>query len=874
MKRGLAIFWRWVDLVGYGVIAACLWVVIAAALPTLLGAVSGFLASFSPSVLVCIICFPVVALSVALGRGRWRGFFGFRHLLTYPPLWVAVVASIAAHWLLVAMSGSPAAPLTSALVLAALAVLACLIAVAVCLTVLDAYGWRIRRPVGRGDSASEKPAGRQSGPVDFNQLTEWLRDDREVEHPDDDRFEHKEVARRIADRLKLSEDEAPTVAVVGPLGSGKSTIKCFVKHYLRENEKRRVEIVDISLWPFDTPEAAVAGILRALVQALSKHVNVLSIAGLSDEYISTIEHVGGRWGAAARLLRSDGRPEAVAERLSRVAAMIDIRFILWIEDLERFAGLHGSGGGARLSGEQAALRDAERLGAIRALLFQLDRCDSVSVVVSDSSLHTRFDVGKIARFVERLPRTKPTEVWRQIAILRTECLNGYPRTIIDPVGPKVRGELVPPEGPDAFAMRLRLHMPTESGSNIQQAVVLLLETPRALKSSLRVVLETWKQLAGEIDFDDVLVASVLREARPDVFALIDENIEVFRDEGWKPLASRTDKTDPNHVQHELDSLVESEPSERLRAAVHAVIAFLFPAISGTSRNARAEERPQGVRRSDYWERYMATPGVSDNESDQAALRAIEAWQAGEDNDLVARVLDNSRAGRIEAFSRQLGRQNMCRLLKEVAHAVRHQPDVTWNAEHYAPGISNIWGICQRRPPPEDVLLATLLELTRELVPIHLPLAWNINWLFAGDRQNNDAPELLNNEEMRVTAWREVVSVLKASFSPDGEDNLFAALRDGYPLVLYYVAWGPKQVHSGRREGEPFEGWAAFSDVLLSLAKKHPNVGVPVIAAFITRGGTRSSMGGTRRMARLLPSIARPQRSMRKRQVGYSTRSDW
>lgn len=224
------------------------------------------------------------------------------------------------------------------------------------------------------------------------------------------------------------------MAVVGPLGSGKSTIRSLIEHHLAAH--RSVEMLHISLWPFDSAEAAVAGILRSVIRSLGKHVNILAVAGLSEQYVTVIERVGGRWGALAGLLRGESRPQAILDNLAAIATTAGVKLVLWIEDMERFTGAD------RLPPEEAAIRKAERLGPILSLLFLLERCESISVIVADTSLRSRLDVGKIARFIESPPRLTAKRVWRQIAILRTACLA---EELIDPASPEYRKTLTVPE---------------------------------------------------------------------------------------------------------------------------------------------------------------------------------------------------------------------------------------------------------------------------------------------------------------------------------------------------------------------------------------------------------------------------------------------
>ena len=186
---------------------------------------------------------------------------------------------------------------------------------------------------------------------DFDALRGWLRDDSPVDTPAMDLFHHDDVARRMAERLSQS-DAAPTMALIGSLGSGKLTIGKLVEYRLRN--VRHVRLIHISLWPFDSTETAVRGILRAIIGELGRHVNVLPLVGLSDDYVTAVEKTAGRYGGIARLLRGTSDPEEVLQQFSGIACAAGLRLVLWIEDLERFSGGNQLEGdlraGARLSG--------------------------------------------------------------------------------------------------------------------------------------------------------------------------------------------------------------------------------------------------------------------------------------------------------------------------------------------------------------------------------------------------------------------------------------------------------------------------------------------------------------------------------------------
>jgi hypothetical protein len=678
--------------------------------------VTGYLASLRSDTLATATLVFVVTVLWPLGRGRWMAFLGFRHFWTYPPLWPAIATAL----LLMAMYTGGTASWEPVL------------------EHLESLWWLVAQipqwmwlAVGAGAIAlvvfTEDSAPRAQAPGHSDDglaaLVGWLRDDREIESPQDDRFGHDVVARRIVERLTKSDGENPTMAVVGPLGSGKSTIRRLVEHHLKSH--RSIQTLNVSLWPFDSAEAAVAGILRSVVAALGQHVGTLPLMGLSERYVSAIERVGGRWGVLARFLGRESQPGSTLQRLALIATAAGIKLVLWIEDMERFTGAD------RLPPDEAALREAERLGPILSLLVLLDRCDSISVVVGDTSLRSRLDVGKIARFVESPPRLEPVQIWRQIAILRSACLA---EPYIDPAGDQYRETLSPPADESKFNIWAWSIKGTEP--RVQEAVAILTNTPRVFKSALRLTWETWERIGGEIDIDSVLVASVLRVSRPDIFALVDEHVDLFR-LGFRDAFAGSDSNGRSHpVMMQLDALLARENTERERNAVKALIGFVFPAAMRTwNRDDEFISCPQGLsvlRHADYWRRYLSLPEVGQGFSDQGALRSIAAWKARKESDLLARLIEPRRASQIGTFVGQFSPSELCRLLADIAGALRDESASGWDMGEHAPGITSVWQMMRRRHPASEQLAQAVAGLMMDLVAHHLPLANDIYYFFAHD----------------------------------------------------------------------------------------------------------------------------------------------
>lgn len=297
MRRWQIVLGRWISLILCGLTAATVWILLEPVLSSTATRVVFFLGELRPEFLAIAIIVASISILGPLGRGRWKGLLGLRHLGTYPPLWIATAVGlflvvgyrgITVGWDAVTNDARTTASFIRLLPWWMFLVLAALVFVPFALA------------TGTGNPGSRR--GRRSNTRDVAQpatfspddILEWIQDDREISHPDDDLFDHDPIAQRIASRLSCANGEAPIIAVVGPLGSGKTSIGCLVAHHL--NKHSHVGIVSVSLWPFESAEAAVAGILRAVIHRLSAHVNTLSLAGLSERYVQTIERIGGRWG--------------------------------------------------------------------------------------------------------------------------------------------------------------------------------------------------------------------------------------------------------------------------------------------------------------------------------------------------------------------------------------------------------------------------------------------------------------------------------------------------------------------------------------------------------------------------------------------------
>jgi len=774
---------------------------------------------------------PTIAAIWTLGTRRWRGLFGIRFFLSYPPLWTAVLfGSLVCLGTDVVTQGL--APVWYCLgeawvqIHSSIGLIVWLLAVVLIAAIVSCpiRGWnRLSNDTPRNKIS----ASSANNPIDeFDLLKNWLRDDQEIESPESDRFGHDEVARRVANRIG-DDRGASTLALVGRAGSGKSSIRALVQYHLREQPK--IRLVPISLWPFDTPEAAVHGILAAAIRELSRHVNVLPLGGIPDEYLAVIEKAESRLGVIAPLLRPMGSPDSVLGRVSEIALATGLRIVLWIEDFERFARSVNS------DSMTESERDSQRLGAIRALLYQLDRCNNLSVVVADVSLRSRFDIDKIARYVEHVPEVGVAEALRVINLVREQCKGGYPIKVIDPTSDSARGAFTIEKDVAQMLKWIRDFRDTDAG--VTGAIVRLARTPRTLKSGLRLALEVWEAMPGEVELDAVIVASIIRTARPEVFALLDENALVFQKGLVNPLGFGDDKKKPHNAVNLLKAMLDQEDS-RTGNAIKTLISYVFPAYPPNSSEVHNERvgRPQGLFISEptnYWQRYLSQDKPASGDSDQSLLQKIKAWRQGLSTNLIDDLANSDKSGRIEQFVGQFEREEIVRLLDELIQHLAQTSAADWEDRAYAPGLGSLIGMMRQKPPAHTLIFALVSRVMRERMREHLPLINDLFFRFAGSV--NLLPDLITGDERTALITAARAAFISAFTSDEAGDNLILAAHEGYPgMLIRIVSWLTQGQTAGGQD-LPFVGWERFARGLLDAAERQPQKMIPYLIPFVALG---------------------------------------
>lgn len=509
-----------------------------------------------------------------------------------------------------------------------------------------------RRSDGRGGEViAEHPL--RALTADPEQLLPWLELERPVENPErDDLFDLRYVGQRIAEHF--FDPRLATVGLVGPFGVGKSSIVKFVRHYvesdrafgdrmrirwheehrrggLTERYAPRILLCPLSAWGLrDQPGAVV--ILRHAVQRLTAVVDCLSVSDLPEQYAKTLKGIGPEWLNLPMMLSANDDAEEQLRRLEPILEAINARLIVVVEDLDRNVEVPdlalssqeiespGRDAPTRISTRfttRSSGRIARELEALFSRLLDLERVSFVLVVANPGAA----DLSRLCERIEPVHRIERALVPGVVGTLRTHCLK---------LG-RERGDIQPAHESTLNFMGA-LHEWSALDFNVLgertpvTALAELLRTPRALKQALRHTWQSWADLHGEVDFDDLLICHVIRAVSPSAFDFLMENYGALS--GASPDRKLKDELSLAWAAQLRDC------SQDERELLWTLAGFLFPGIAVAS---RSPSPPQGVLRTVYWDR-VVRGRVAERVRDQEVLRAIATWkQDGSDNSIASKL---------------------------------------------------------------------------------------------------------------------------------------------------------------------------------------------------------------------------------------------
>lgn len=439
----------------------------------------------------------------------------------------------------------------------------------------------------------------------------WINSgERPITTAEDDRFSGVHMSDRVMDHIRKNE---PSMALIGPMGSGKSSILNLVFECIAQSDPSTL-VVRCDLWRARTPEEIPQVIISSIVNALDSVCDTIGLRDLPYTYRRLVAAEPS--GTLHRIFSIDDQTTSLhkLDRVYSILEILDRRIVLAVEDFER---LPSSFDATHLSRFLWALREIPRCCTIIAVDPQRAR-------KKDSKKD--LDLAKLCDFIETVPEMSTEKTASELIDRYEYWRSRYKNDDLQ----------VPDGGFDKFEFDrikeygIQTYLLNPVHSNPINMVAKLLATPRFVKQALHRIDRVWEQLHGEVDLSDLIILTVLRCCAPDTFRFIVANIRVARltsegiergliegfQQDWKQVLSQ--ETEQEAVCYLVDMLGIAQLRAKRAPYPNASASHQGVHLGGTT---------------DYFSRIISGTLADDEVRDQRVLRDIKSSKSGNHHEL-------------------------------------------------------------------------------------------------------------------------------------------------------------------------------------------------------------------------------------------------
>ena len=408
------------------------------------------------------------------------------------------------------------------------------------------------------------------------------------------------------------------------------------------------------------------------------------------------------------------------------------------------------------------------------------------------------------------------------------CLTHYPKDI-DTLNQEQRIGRIGNE----FSSDLPRQLLGDKAGDVIWDICRLAKTPRLLKLILRRTYRAWEALHGEIDFDDLLVANVIRFSAPEAFDFILENIQEIR---GLEIKSEFEKHEErlDAIEAKWDQAIESCRWDR--TSVKKLIKFLFPAWNIGSPSG-LHLAPQGLHvasPTDYWSRFLSEEIQANEIRDQEVISSLAFWRKNPDGShfqeySLSKVLAINKefSSKLEQFAPLfLDGQDFRRLASQLFYEATKLNGVYASSDS-VPGFIPLWRCTIRQPIDNDEHHQWVQNEISKALPLSFHFANDIYYYYRTNRQSE-----INGEKDLAELRNKIILDFKDLFVED--PGKFAKSID--PKYMY-SSHHFCVFYSSKEEGGPgfkAEEWTWFAQLLLKAGALEKQVIIPQLVGLLVK----------------------------------------
>jgi hypothetical protein len=542
----------------------------------------------------------------------------------------------------------------------------------------------------------------------FEELQRWLSTEAPIKQTRQDFFRADARARRVFAALQTvrkdgeARERRQTVVVQGPFGSGKSSIVQLVENFAAEKTDERYVFAHVNCWGFSSISAQ-EHVLEGAVAALSRHVDCLAVRHVPAAYADALSETSSWLKAVVRVLKGSGTPVVQLQRFTPILRAIGAQLMIVVEDTDR-------------NGPDFDQKHIE------AMLHNFREVERVSFVLTAGAM-SEIDFPKIAEHILFMPPLGEETTLALLDRIRDHCQTEWKN--IDPTptpsAPRNRPISLKANASTARAASGMFHYDHPDWA---VAVAALLNTPRHLKRALAAILSGWETLNGEVDVDELIMLTTLRNCAPAVFTFFGIHFHEF-----KILSTESRHATPDESEARKERLAyvkarwqrvaeESGYDARALGAIMGELVYASSHVTGVKLWSKGN-RCQSIgssRGEIYWERLTSESVSERGVRDQEVLRAIQSATTPDGIEALGRRFAESTEFAelvvfFDRFSRQIDDSTLLQVASVAVRKMRPLEIGAWNRDPASFGSLKTW---VDRFPYSDVTFRDWLAKEMEL----------------------------------------------------------------------------------------------------------------------------------------------------------------